>query len=95
MTKVYIAGPITGTDDYEVRFNRAAEKIERLGMEPLNPIGPGLVEGADYKYYIDRGLKMLMECDVVFLLPGWTRSNGARLEEQYARICGVPVVEEV
>lgn len=95
MTKVYIAGPITGTDDYEIRFNQAAEKIKRLGMEPLNPISPGLVEGADYKYYIDRGLTMLMGADVVLLLPGWTRSNGARLEEQYARICGVPVVEEV
>lgn len=94
MTKVYIAGPITGVEGYERRFNEAAERIKRLGLEPVNPIGPGLIDGADYKYYIDRGLKMLMESDVVLLLPGWTKSKGARLEEMYARICGLPVIEE-
>jgi hypothetical protein len=94
MTKVYIAGPVTGTDDYKIRFSEAEAQIRELGLEPVNPVAPGLVEGASYKYYIDRGLKMLMESDVVLMLPGWTQSDGARLEEMYARICGIPVVEK-
>lgn len=95
MTKVYIAGPITGVEGYEDNFNKAAERIRRIGCKPVNPIKDGLVDGWEYKDYIDRGLRLLMESDVVFLLPGWTHSPGAMLEENYARTVGIPVVEEV
>ena len=88
--RVYIAGPITGTDDYEMRFNRAEAVLNALGYEAVNPIADGQVEGADYRYYIDRGLKKLMFCNMVCVLDGWTRSNGAYLEGLYAKTCGIP-----
>ena len=89
MTKVYIAGPITGRDDYEEKFFDAEARLKEIGLEPMNPIREGLVEGWNYKDYIDRGLRMLMECDAVLLLEGWENSVGAKLEERYAYICGL------
>ena len=92
--RIYIAGPITGVDSYEESFNKAAADLEALGFEAVNPIAPGLVEGADYKYYIDRGLRMLMECDAIYMLPGWRKSKGATLESFYAMICGLEYYEQ-
>ena len=92
--RVYIAGPITGVDGYEESFNKAAADLEALGFEAVNPIAPGPVEGADYKYYIDRGLRMLMECDAIYMLRGWRKSKGATLESFYAMICGLEYYEQ-
>lgn len=36
-------------------------------------------------------LHMLSSADVVFMLPGWELSVGARLEMQVAATCGIPV----
>lgn len=91
--KIYIAGPITGTNDYEERFNSAEARLKAAGFEPVNPIGPGLVPGADYKYYIDRGLRSLMECDAIALLDNADKSPGAVLEIQYCKTCGLPVFD--
>jgi hypothetical protein len=92
--RIYIAGPITGVDGHEESFNKAAADLGALGFEAVNPIAPGLVEGADYKYYIDRGLRMLMECDAIYMLPGWRKSKGATLESFYAMICGLECYEQ-
>ena len=89
--KIYIAGPITGTDDYEERFNSAEARLKEAGFEPVNPIGPGLVPGADYKYYIDRGLRLLMECDAIVVMDNFETSKGTLLEVQYCKTCGLPV----
>jgi len=92
MTKVYIAGPVTGRTDYEERFNEAEASLVALGYEVLNPIAGGLVDGWEYRDYINRGLRLLMEADEIYMLPDWESSPGARLERMYAEICGVRVV---
>jgi len=38
-------------------------------------------------YDLDR----LQNCDMVLMLPDWTISDGARIERQYAKYCGIPV----
>lgn len=95
MKKIYIAGPVTGVAGYKKNFNEAAEMLRAKGYEVRNPIEPGLVAGADYRYYIDRGLRMLMECDTIYILHGWEDSAGAQLERDYAIICGLDIIYEV
>ena len=92
MAKVYIAGPITGVEGYKDNFIKAAELLRSRGMEPVDPTDPGTVEGAPYKFYIDRGLKKLIECDAVLMLPGWEDSKGAFLECYYAQITEIPIL---
>ena len=92
MKKVYIAGPITGIDGYKDRFERAEEILLEAGYQPASPIAQGLVDGYTYRDYINRGLRILEECDAICLLPGWTGSRGTKLEKWYAETVQIPVL---
>jgi nucleoside 2-deoxyribosyltransferase len=87
MTKIYIAGPVTNDPDYMQKFERAAEMLADEGYEPVSPVAPGLVDGWEYRDYINRGLRMLMDCDGICLLPGYKDSKGTLVEIRYATLC--------
>ena len=91
--KVYIAGPVTDVQGYDEHFTRAAAILKDKGFEPISPVAPGLVDGADYRYYINRGLRMLVECDFICMLPGSNKSKGAQFELHYAVLVGLPVMQ--
>jgi len=90
--KIYISGPISGTDDYVERFKAAEAKILAAGQTTVNPAS---VTGSfDYRTYINRGLARLAECDAIYLMEGWRNSKGARLEQRYAETVGLMEYEE-
>lgn len=84
--KVYISGPITGTDDYQERFARAEEWLTEHGYEAVNPAKENakLPEGTTWKQYMGEALRLLMGCDKIFMLKGWSGSRGATLELRVA-----------
>lgn len=45
--KLYISGPITGTDDYMERFAAAQKELEEEGWSVVNP---ALVKGKDIMF---------------------------------------------
>lgn len=92
-TKVYIAGPVTGVPGYQRHFEKAEKLLEAQGFEPVSPVAPGLVPGKGYRYYINRGLRLLEDCDFIAMLPGSEKSEGARLELHYATLVGMPVMQ--
>ena len=85
--RVYIAGPITGMkDDNHPAFHAAADDYRKRGCFVINPAevfqagtAPGWVDCMRVL------LPMLMTCEMVVMLPGWTKSKGARLEHHTAR----------
>ena len=91
--RTYIAGPVTGVSGFEKHFRKAAELLRSKGFEPVDPTAPGLVPGAGYRYYIDRGLRLLEDCGFIAMLPGSEKSKGARLELHYAVLVGMPVLQ--
>lgn len=86
MQKIYISGPITGwpIDMCRVRFEAAEFLLRMQGFEPVNPMKNGLPEDAPYDEHMKRDLEMLAECDAIYLLNGWERSKGCRIELQEA-----------
>lgn len=93
--KVYISGQITGNPSYKIDFQKAEEEMKEAGYDPVNPVTV-YAEGccSTYKEYIDRDLELLAGCDGIYMLRGWRKSKGARLEHQYAQTTGMWIMHQ-
>lgn len=83
---VYIAGPITGVANYREAFDQAQADLEAEGHIVLNPAT--LPEGMTPAQYMRICMAMIDDANVVFFLPGWENSRGAKLEKAYAEYTG-------
>ena len=72
--RVYISGPITGTDDYMERFINAEKELEAQGFGVINPA----------KVNAQLSMLMLNMCTHIYMLKGWEKSAGANREFGYA-----------
>lgn len=80
--KIYIAGKITGLEDYKEKFEDASNKLEKLGHKIMNPAI--LKEGFEQNEYMHICYAMIDVCECVYFLNNWQDSKGARLEHEYA-----------
>lgn len=89
--KVYIAGPMTGYENYNREaFFEAAKELESLGWEPVHTAG--LLNGLTYEEYLTESLGAIKGCNVICLLEGWEESKGALMEYGYAKFRGFPEI---
>lgn len=87
--KIYIAGKITGDENYREKFAKAQLQLQKDGHIVLNPAM--LPEGLTKAEYMKLCFQMIDIADQVYLLPGWQSSEGARLEEKHCRYIGKEV----
>ncbi|QIU88240.1 DUF4406 domain-containing protein [Yokenella regensburgei] len=91
MSKIYIAGPMTGLPLYNrPAFNKAAEKFTSRGHVVLNPAT--LPNGLTQFHYMDICCAMLRCADTIFMLSGWENSSGARAEFALAKKLNLSVL---
>lgn len=86
--KIYISGKITGTTDYMERFENAEDYLNKTfpGCEIINPalINSYLPKSTTHKQYMSMSLTMLNMADTIFMMNGWSKSDGANMEFDYA-----------
>lgn len=83
--RIYISGPITGTEDYKSRFLEAEKPIKAAGHVPMNPVEiVNLPEGSSWEDYMKIDLKLIEMCDAIYMLHRWDASKGACIEFEYA-----------
>ena len=87
---IYIAGPITGVENYWEAFEKAEDELLALGFYPLSP--SRLPIGLTNAQYAKINLASIDAVDAVYFLPGWDNSKGARLEMEYCIYTGKPII---
>jgi hypothetical protein len=97
MSRVYIAGPMTGLPEYNYpAFHAAAARFRATGREVENPAETfGGDTTRPYEEYLGNGLAQLVRCNAIALLPGWEKSKGARIELGVAASMGMDVFDAV
>lgn len=96
MLSIYLAGPMTGYDNYNFEAFEAGEAFltERLDALVVSPatfeldnghaewVDGDLVvkETFDYKDALARDFDLILNVDAIAFLPGWTQSTGAKSE---------------
>lgn len=92
--KLYISGPITGTDDYMERFAAAQKELEEEGWSVVNPalVNSNLPKDTEWEDYMRMAVCMLDMCEVVYFLDGWEKSRGANIEYGYAQAKGKDIM---
>lgn len=88
--KICIAGKITGNPGYRREFGAWARKFREDGHIVMNPAS--LPEGMEPSDYMRICFAMVDSADVVFMIPGWQDSRGARMEWNYARYIGKQIL---
>ena len=96
--RVYICGPMSGLPDFNYpAFAAAAADLRGKGYEVLSPHEwrdhPRRAARGNLPYatYLRRGLRLMLKCEEVFVLPGWEKSDGATFEVSIARKLAMPV----
>lgn len=94
--KLYISGPITDTDGYMEKFEKAQAYLEGLGYSVINPakVNGMLPEDTTYQEYMNMSLAMMTMADGVYMLTGWQQFKGATLEHTWAVTMGLAIIQQ-
>lgn len=78
--KVYISGAMSRHKDLNrPAFEKAEELLTKNGYEAINPHKIGH-KTDNWVLCMKKDIIALMECNAIYMLKGWHRSKGARLE---------------
>ncbi|KQT75382.1 DUF4406 domain-containing protein [Microbacterium sp. Leaf436] len=92
MTRIYVAGPMTGLPELNYpAFRAAASELRAHGFDVEDPSENVNPTPDDYHGWLRAGLAQLITCDGVALLPEWEKSGGARLEATVGATLGMRV----
>lgn len=94
--KIYISGRITGTENYLERFAKTETLLTKIGDTVINPakINAQLPENTDYDDYMRLSFVLLDMADAIYMMNGWEKSKGARMELLKAYQTGKRIIFE-
>lgn len=96
----FLSGPMNGVRlNNAVNFARIHAELKERGVQDVyDPVWSWFNERVEksVEYYMQMSLSMLIvsKWDYVVMLEGWEDSDGAKLEHDVAKACGMNVIEE-
>ena len=93
MKKIYISGRINNAN-YKAEFEAAESALKIAGFQPVNTAEEHLPDGATWADYMRQDIKLLRDCDAIYMLNGWLESAGAKIEHKLARELGIEIIYE-
>lgn len=96
MKKIYISGQITNLAflDSFALFEQAEKELTKKGFEVINPMTIEHDHDLSWLNYMRTDIKVLVDCDVIYMLSNWTNSKGAEIERKLAIDLGIDVMYE-
>lgn len=92
---IYISGTIGGGDlgELEKKFQKVEDLIVELGHLPINPVQKllGFPQVIDKKELLLKRIRLLIECDCIFLQKDWKDSPEGRIERNIAFEMGLKI----
>ena len=91
--KIYISGKITRLPLPEARqrFADTADLLNAIGFEAVNPLNNGLDDKATWKEHMVADIRMLLDCDAIYMMDNWLESRGASVEYDIANLLNMDV----
>ena len=87
--KVYISGAIAhyNIDERKGAFLDAENRLRAMGFNPVNPF-------KNWREHMRADIRLLLDCEYIYMLKDWELSKGAKLELDVASSCGIKVLFE-
>lgn len=92
---VFISGGISKNPNFRKDFRRGEKKLRAAGFNVINPVTMiASVELPTHEDYMDISLAWLDKAQAIYMLCGWSTSEGANIEYNHAKVKGIPVFFE-
>lgn len=84
--RVYISGKVTGLQYEEawMNFQEVEERLTEEGYDVVNPLKNGVDPDDPWESHMRADIKLLMECDAIYMMENWEESKGASIERLLA-----------
>jgi hypothetical protein len=102
MKVLYLSHPYRAGTEWGVYLNVQsahfyAKEMWRRGYACISPVSNTafMGEAGDFDKWMAGDLEILGRCDILVLCPGWERSEGCRMEYDFARSRGLKIYQDV
>jgi hypothetical protein len=92
--RYYLSGAITKQPDFKKYFKEYEDELRHWGITDIfNPAETDWPKDVKWETCMKYDLKILVDCDVLVLLPNWKKSRGVKLETRIAKALGIRIVK--
>ena len=99
--QIYISGPMSNIENYNFEeFMKAEDKFEgkyivinpaKISKALCKSFGKSLNE-IPKETYMKEDIRLLLNCDIIYMLEDWEKSEGAILEHEIAKQIGLKII---
>ena len=92
--RIYISGPISGTNDAGPRFAEAEARLRmEYGAKTINPVRvAAALPELKHDEYMIISFALMEVCDCMYQMEGWRQSRGCNQEAGYAYAKKIPIL---